>query len=88
VLDNVQQKALQLELTPPSRDAFADFTRRHLDETIYVSIDGEAVMSPRLMEPITGGVLVISGMFAAGEVEAIGKRISAADARVEVSTQD
>ena len=62
---------MQLELTPQSRDDFAAFTGRHVGETIDLSVDGEVLMSPRLMEPIAGGMIMVSGSFAQGELEKI-----------------
>ena len=78
VLDSAGQKAMQLELTPQSRDDFAAFTGRHVGETIDLSVDGEVLMSPRLMEPIAGGMIMVSGSFAQGELEKIATRISQA----------
>lgn len=88
VLDSVGQKAMQLELTPQSRDDFAAFTGKHVGETIDLSVDGEVLMSPRLMEPIAGGKIMVSGSFARGELEKIAKRISEAQAKVEAASRD
>jgi len=81
------QKLLSLELAPASREAFAEFSREHVGDTVDLRVDGDLVASPRLVEPILGGVLVVSGMFKSGELEAIAKRIFAGDARVEVEAR-
>lgn len=83
----LHQQALSLELTPESRDAFAAFTSEHVGNTIDIRIDGEVVMSPRLVEPIAGGLIMVSGSFKPGELAEIGKRIIPGGARVEVEAQ-
>ena len=88
VLDSAGQKAMQLELTPQSRADFAAFTGKHVGETIDLSVDGEVLMSPRLMEPIAGGLIMVSGSFARGELEKIAMRISEAQAKVEAVSRD
>ena len=88
VLDSAGQKAMQLELTPQSRDDFAAFTGRHVGETIDLSVDGEVLISPRLMEPIAGGLIMVSGSFAQGELEKIATRISEQRAKVEAASRD
>jgi preprotein translocase subunit SecD len=82
------EKSLSLELTPKSREAFGEFTNAHVGDTIDVRIDGEVVMSPRLMEPILGGVIMVSGTFEPGRLAEIGKSIIPGGARVEVEAQE
>ena len=45
-------------------------------------------MSPRLMEPIPGGMIMVSGSFEPGQLAEIGKRIIPGGARVEVEAQE
>ena len=78
------QMALSLDLTPESRQAFAEFTTANVGKTINLSIDGKVVMAPRIMEPITGGKLMVSGNFAGGEVERIARKILDGDVKVQV----
>jgi preprotein translocase subunit SecD len=87
VADSADQKALSLELTPQSREAFGAFTAEHVGQTIDLRVDGEVVMSPRLMEPITGGRIMVSGTFEPGKLVEIGKRIIPGGAKVEVEAQ-
>jgi preprotein translocase subunit SecD len=65
------QTALDLQLTPHGGEAFATFTERHVGKTVDLVIDGKVMMSPRLVEPITGGRIAVSGKFAPGRLEAI-----------------
>lgn len=88
VADSAGQRAMQLELTSASSSDFAAFTGRHVGATIDLRVDGEVLMSPRLMDPITGGKIMVSGSFARGELEAIAKSVSAAAAKVEVEARD
>jgi preprotein translocase subunit SecD len=81
------QKSLSLELTPESREAFGEFTTAHVGDTIDLRIDGEVVISPRLMEPILGGLIRVSGAFEPGQLVEIGKRIIPGGARVEVEAK-
>ncbi len=68
--------ALSLILTPEATAAFAEFTTAEVGHQIEVRIDGEVVMTPRLMDPILGGELWISGRFEEGELAALATRIS------------
>ena len=45
-------------------------------------------MSPRLVEPIAGGLIMVSGSFEPGELAEIGKRIIPGGAKVEVEAQE
>ena len=78
------QMALSLDLTPESRQAFAEFTTANVGKTVNLSIDETVMMAPRIVEPITGGKLLVSGMFATGEVERIAWKILDGDVKVRV----
>ncbi|TPM41716.1 hypothetical protein [Mesorhizobium sp. B2-3-4] len=81
------QTMLSLKLTPDSGKAFATFTEANVGRTVDLSIDGAVVTSPRIVEPIRGGEIMVSGAFKPGEVERIAERISAGDANVEVDVK-
>jgi len=78
------QVALNLKLTPDSKRTFAAFTRANVGNIIDLSIDGAVVMSPRLVEPILGGEIMVSGTFAKGELRRLAERISFGGAKVTV----
>ena len=44
-------------------------------------------MSPRLMEPILGGLIMVSGTFDPAQLVEIGKKIIPGGAKVEVEAQ-
>ncbi|TPL78623.1 hypothetical protein [Mesorhizobium sp. B2-3-12] len=81
------QDMLSLELTPDSGKAFAMFTGANVGKIVELSIDGAVVTSPRIVEPILGGEIMVSGVFKPGEVERIAERISAGGSRVEVDVK-
>lgn len=78
------QVALNLKMTPDSGRAFAAFTKANVGKTIDLSVGGNVVMSPRLVEPILGGEVMISGRFAKGELRRLADQISAGKAKVTV----
>ncbi|MFD1983206.1 hypothetical protein ACFSOZ_11050 [Mesorhizobium newzealandense] len=81
------QAALNLKMTPDSARAFATFTTANVGKTIDLSVGGSVVMSPRLIEPILGGEVMISGRFAKGELRRLAERISAGKAKVTVDVK-
>ena len=81
------QVALNLKMTPDSTQAFAAFTKANVGRTIDLSVGGSVVMSPRLVEPILGGEVLISGRFAKGELSRLAERISAGKAKVTIDVK-
>ncbi|GLQ80453.1 hypothetical protein GCM10007881_39720 [Mesorhizobium huakuii] len=81
------QRALDLKMTPDSARAFADFTRANVGKVVDLSVDGAVVASPRLVEPILGGEVTLSGAFTAGELQRLAERISAGGAKVTVGVK-
>lgn len=81
------QMALNLKMTPDSATAFADFTRANVGKVVDLSVDGAVVASPRLVEPIFGGEVMLNGTFAAGELQRLADRISVGGAKVTVEVK-
>lgn len=79
---------LDIQLTPAGTSDFAAFTEKHVGKLVDLKVEGKVVMSPKLVEPITGGRITVSGQFAPGKLEAIAKKISAGAAAVNVETRD
>ena len=79
--------ALSLKMTPDSAKAFADFTKANVGKVVDLSVDGAVVASPRLVEPILGGEVMLNGTFAAGELQRLAERISAGGAKVTVEVK-
>ena len=81
------QMMLSLKMTPDSAKAFADFTKANVGKVVDLSVDGAVVASPRLVEPILGGEVMLSGTFAAGELQRLAQRISAGGAKLTVEVK-
>ncbi len=81
------QMVLNLKMTADSAKAFADFTRANVGKVVDLSVDGAVVASPRLVEPILGGEVMLNGTFAAGELQRLAGRISAGGAKVTVEVK-
>jgi preprotein translocase subunit SecD len=78
---------LSLKMTSDSARAFADFTKANVGKVVDLSVDGAVVASPRLVEPILGGEVMLNGTFAAGELQRLADRISAGGAKVTVEVK-
>lgn len=60
---------LYLALDETAAARLARVTEELLGGTVAMALDGEVVLAPRVLEPITGGELVISGGFTGAELE-------------------
>jgi preprotein translocase subunit SecD len=70
-------------MTEASREAFADFSTRHVGEKIDIRIDGKSVMQTVIREPITGGVGQIIAS-SSDEARQLANRLASKAARLEV----
>jgi len=60
---------LYLALDEAASERLARVTADLLGGTVAMALDGEVVVAPRVLEPITGGELVVSGGFSGAELE-------------------
>ncbi|BAV45033.1 hypothetical protein MesoLj113a_48790 [Mesorhizobium sp. 113-1-2] len=81
------QMVLSLKMTADSAKAFADFTKANVGKVVDLSVEGAVVASPRLVEPILGGEVMLNGAFAPGELRHFAERISAGGAKVTVEVK-
>ena len=81
------QMVLSLKMTADSAKAFADFTKANVGKVVDLNVDGAVVASPRLVEPILGGEVMLNGTFAAGELQRLADRISTGGAKVTVEVK-
>ena len=58
-----------MHVTAQSREALGRFSTAHLGEVVQVTVDGKPIFSPRVLGPITAGVLQIFGRFEMPEAE-------------------
>jgi tetratricopeptide (TPR) repeat protein len=77
-------ESVAISLDADAAHRFATFTLMHVGSGTQVLVDGQVIAQPRIMGPITGGSLVISGRFSHDEVMALAKRLAAPGARMTV----
>jgi preprotein translocase subunit SecD len=78
------QPVIQITLTPASRTAFAEFTAQNVGRKTDVRIDGKSVLQPIIREPITAGIVQISGDLTSDDAVDVARRLSDGSARIEV----
>ncbi len=80
--------ALRLDFNRRGRRAMAEFTARHVGQTIDVLIGGTIVTSPMIMEPIAGGSVIIrGGDLSEAALREMARRLQAGDAIVRMRTR-
>lgn len=70
---------IMLTLDPTAARRLEALSRAHLAKPLPLTLDGKILVAPIVQEPITGGVLTITGSFTLPEAEALAKRISGKD---------
>lgn len=70
---------IMLTLDPKAARRLETLSRAHLTKPLAMTLDGKPLVAPIVQEPITGGVLTITGGFTLPEAEALAKRISGKD---------
>lgn len=71
-----RQPVLTITLDPASTERFAAFTAANLFKRTIVSIDGETIMEPIIREPITQGLVQVSGEWTKEDLERIAARLA------------
>ena len=66
---------LTITLDPASTEAFAAFTADNVGKQTIVSIEGETIMDPIIREPITQGVVQVSGEWTSEDLQRIAGRL-------------
>jgi tetratricopeptide (TPR) repeat protein len=77
-------ESVAISLEADAAHRFATFTIMHIGSGTQILIDGKVIAQPRIMGPITGGSLVISGRFSHDEIMALAKRLGAPGASMTV----
>lgn len=67
---------VSLKLTDSGSNILAEVTAANLGQPLDLTVGGEVVMSPRVMEPILQGNLVVSGRFTQAEADALAHRMA------------
>lgn len=71
------QPVLTITLDPASTGTFAAFTAANVGKRTIVSIAGETIMDPIIREPITQGVVQVSGEWTKPDLDRIAARLAA-----------
>ena len=75
---------LQIELTPASQQAIAEFTTEHVGKIIDVSIDGKIINSPTIQSPILGTSIMLSGPYSVYELQLMANQLTDKTSTVEI----
>jgi preprotein translocase subunit SecD len=67
-----------------SKRAFGELTRKNVGRAMEFRIDGRAIMTPVIREPILGGSGQVVGRFTVDEAREIAQRLQAGTSRLEV----
>jgi hypothetical protein len=69
---------IEVTLTDPGRDQFAEITREHIHQRLAIIIDGKLWMAPVVQTEISGGKLQIAGSFSEDDATALTAKINEA----------
>ena|SRR6185437_8737733 len=86
--DRHDHPAIRARLTPRSAVAYFRFTRFYQGRIIELLVDGRVVSAPRIVEPITGGLILLSGSLSYEQAARIAQRLKDHDARLTVRVRD
>ncbi|MFA5359040.1 MAG: protein translocase subunit SecD [Patescibacteria group bacterium] len=82
---NTGSPTVALEFNDEGKTLFADITRRNIDKTVGIFLDGEAISLPRVSEEIPSGKAVITGNFSLVEAKTLVQRLNAGALPVPVT---
>ena len=86
--DQHDHPAIRARLTERSAVAYFRFTRFYQGRIIELLVDGRVVSAPRIVEPITGGLILLAGSLTYEEAARIAQRLKTHDARLTVRVRD
>ena len=76
ISDPMGRPALSIRLDEQGADQLASVTEANIGETLPLRVDEEIIMSPRVLETITGGEILVSGDFEMEILKALAVRLS------------
>ena len=79
VIDRQSHPKIKVTLNEEGRKKFADFTMNNIGKNAAIIVDGKLVSTPRIMAPITEGILLIVGYFELKEATNIAAGIGLSD---------
>lgn len=74
---NTGLPAVSLTFNSEGRDLFSDLTQEHLNEQIYILLDGNVISAPEVQQRIDTGEAQITGTFAIEEAKELALRLNA-----------
>jgi hypothetical protein len=86
--DRHDHPAIRARLTPRSAVAYFRFTRFYQGRIIELLVDGRVVSAPRVIEPITGGLILLSGSLTYEQAARIAQRLKEHEAHLTVRVRD
>lgn len=86
--DKHDHPAIRARLTERSAIAYFRFTRFYQGRIIELLVDGRVVSAPRVIEPITGGLILLSGSLTYEQAARIAQRLKEHEARLTVRVRD
>jgi SecDF, P1 head subdomain len=76
VTDATGRPALSIRLDESGAEMLEAITVAHMGDVVPLRVDDEVIMSPRVLETITGGEILVSGDFELEELKALAVRLS------------
>ena len=70
------QWVLNLNLTEEDGETFGDWTTDHVGEQAAMVVDGEVLVAPSIMSPITEGEIQVSGNYTQDDVRGLLDKIT------------
>jgi len=74
---NLQTPQVSLEFNSEGKDLFATITKKNVGKPVAIFLDGQAISTPTVQEPILEGKAVISGKFTIQEAKLLAQRLNA-----------
>ncbi len=82
--ERTQEPVVSFRLMPSSKRKLGEFTTANVGRKVEIRVDGQVLMSPVIREPITNGVVQVSGHFTLREAADLAARLTAGTSKIEV----
>ena len=73
--DSMGQYVISFKLNKQGTELFREMTTKYVGQVLYIRLDGEVLLAPRVNEPITNGEGVISGVGSKDEATKVAAQI-------------
>jgi preprotein translocase subunit SecD len=72
----IGQPLVNVRLSPAAAVRFAELTRANVGNELPIRVGGKILSNPRVLEPITGGAVQISGLMSIREAQLLARQIT------------